>query len=323
VEPGAWELLTTALTPEQVEQVHQIIDQWRKSNPDVVAVAYVRLQDFSKGIKKTETPDSKQPTTLVSALRLDKIGLDKIISLDPLKDLDPAVREITQTRQLAERTIYYAQRAANLIDMQVELLMLRVTIMPETQSLLGDVGRVSKAVESAGKLADRLPEVLAQEREAAIQQFMDALNSQQAQTRQLMTELRSTLEAGTATSASLTETIRSLDKFMARFDKPSPPPDPNAPPAKPFDINDYTEIARELGKTANHLQALLAQLDTSASGVTKLSANAASELQAVVDHAFWRGIQLILILVVAVLAAALTYRVAMRKLRGERGNQTF
>jgi LPS O-antigen subunit length determinant protein (WzzB/FepE family) len=47
---------------------------------------------------------------------------------------------------------------------------------------------------------------------------------------------------------------------------------------------------------------------------------AASELQAVVDHAFWRGIQLILILVVVVLAAALTYHVAMRQIRGERGN---
>jgi hypothetical protein len=47
---------------------------------------------------------------------------------------------------------------------------------------------------------------------------------------------------------------------------------------------------------------------------------AASELQAVVDHAFWRGIQLILMLVVLVLAAALNYRVALRQIRGERGN---
>ena len=67
------------------------------------------------------------------------------------------------------------------------------------------------------------------------------------------------------------------------------------------------------------MQTLLAQLDTSSTGVTKLSASAATELQAVVDHAFWRGIQLLLILVVAVLAAALIYRVAARHLRSERG----
>ena len=43
-----------------------------------------------------------------------------MLGLDPLTQLDPAVREITQTRELAERTIYYMQRAPSLLDMQLE-----------------------------------------------------------------------------------------------------------------------------------------------------------------------------------------------------------
>ena len=36
--------------------------------------------------------------------------------------LDPAVREITQSRELAERAIYYMQRTPDLLDMQIERL---------------------------------------------------------------------------------------------------------------------------------------------------------------------------------------------------------
>jgi hypothetical protein len=33
-----------------------------------------------------------------------------MLGIDPLSGLDPAIREIEQTRALAERTIYYMQR---------------------------------------------------------------------------------------------------------------------------------------------------------------------------------------------------------------------
>jgi len=315
LDSEAWLLLEGVLTEEQIKQVRAVIERWRAEHPQVGAVAFVRLQNFSKGIRNSEGKPDRGPVTLVSALGLDRLGLDKIISLDPFKDLDPAVREITQTRHLAERTIYYAQRAPSLIDMEVEHLLNKVTTMPETRQLLGNVDRVSKAADATGQLATTLPDVLAREREAAIRQFMNALSAQEAQTRQLLAEMRSTLETGTGTSESLNATIRSLDAFMARFDKASAARDPNAPPSKPFDINEYTAMARELGTAANQLQALVVQLDAASPAVTRLSATTAAELQKVVDHAYLRGVQLILILVTAVLAAALLYRFAAPRLR--------
>ena len=80
-----------------------------------------------------------------------------------------------------------------------------------------------------------------------------------------------------------------------------------------FDIADYTATAHELASAADELQALVVQLDSSSSSVERLTASAASDLRLIVDHAFWRSAQLIVILIAAILIAMLIYRlVALR-----------
>jgi methyl-accepting chemotaxis protein len=299
LEPEAWDLVREVLTPEQVQQLHTVIDEWRAQNPRVRAVAYIHLQDFARSIGR---PKSSQDGSA---------NLFAMLGLDPLSNLDPAVQEIAQTRQLAERTIYYVQRAPDLLDMQVERLTFQLATMPEMKQLLADTNRVSLAAASAGALAGDLPQIVANERKAAIDQFMSALNSEQARARQLLSELRGTLAAGTQTSDSVNATIRSLDSMLARFDKPAPNPE-TQPAGRPFDITEYTATARELAAAAQQLQLLLAQLDSSTAAVERLSASATTSLSAVVDHAFWRGVQLILVLVGAVLLAMIAWHFVTR-----------
>jgi hypothetical protein len=298
LEPQAWAMLDSVLTAEQIQQLHGVIDKWREDHPNVRAVAYIHFRDFAKSIGRPRREEEYSSGSLFA-----------LLGLDPLSNLDPAVRELAQTRQLAERTIYYVQRMPNLLDMQIERLTYQFAVMPETQDLLLNADRISLAAEAAG----HLPQVVASEREAAINQFMSALNAEQSQMRSLVTELKGALEAGSETSDSLTTTIRSLDAFVARFDKPKQRP-PGAPPGRPFDINDYAATARDLAGAAQQLQALIVQLDSSSTGVERLTASAAGDLRAVVDHAYWRAVELILILVAAILAAALIYRFASRRL---------
>jgi hypothetical protein len=298
LEPQAWELVNGVLTPEQQAQLHEAIATWRQQHPYVRSVAYIHFTDFAKSVGRQ--PDKERAGSVFA-----------LLGLDPLSNLDPAVQEIAQTRQLAERTIYYMQRAPRLLDMQVERLTYQLAVMPETKQLLANTNRFGAAATSAGALADQVPQLVARERQAAIAQVMNALNSQQAQTRQLLTELRGALEAGTQTSDSIDGTIRSVDALVARFDKPKPAPDAAAP-GKPFDISEYTATARELAGAAQQLQALLVQLDTSAGGVQNLTGSLAVHASRVVDHAFWRGVQLIVVLVAAILVAMLTYRYVTR-----------
>jgi hypothetical protein len=302
LEPRAWSLAEEFLTEAQMQQLREVIAQWRERNPHVVAVGYVHFRDFARSIGRPRPGESSSTGSLFGFL-----------GLDPLSNLDPAVQEIAQTRQLAERTIYYAQRAPNLIDMQVERITYQLASMQETQELLGDLDRVSKAAATASGVAAQLPDVIAREREAAIRQFMGELQSQQQETLALVTELRKALEAGTATSDSLQETLQSFDALMGRFKKPPGTQAANEP-SRPFDITEYAAAARELAATAKQLEVLVVQLEAGTPGLGQLAQRTTQDLGNLVDRAFWRLLVLIIVLVGGIFLAAIGYRVVSRKL---------
>jgi hypothetical protein len=297
LEREAWALLDGALNDEQLTQLHLMIDTWRAANPEVRAVAFTHFREFATSTSPTESPE-----------RSSLLGL---LGLDPLSGLDPAAREIAQTRQLAERAIYYAQRAPNLLDMQVQRVAYQFATLPETKDVLTATARFSDAAESISQLAGSVPNIVSTEREAAIRQIMTSLATEQRQLRGVIAQVQSALQGGTATSDSLRETIRALDSFVARFDKPDKQATGEAP-STPFDIRPYTDAVRELGGTARELQALIVELDRSSAGTERLAASAALGLQAVIDHAFSRLIWLVLVTVAAVFAAAVGYKLITR-----------
>jgi hypothetical protein len=300
LDTESWELLDGIVTPAQLAAVHAALADWRAKNPHVHSVSYVHFRDFVSS-----------PETITSQRALNGSSVLSLLGLDPLSTLDPTVQEFARTRQSVERAMYFMQRTPQLLDMQVERITYQLAVMPESRSLLADFDRTSLAATSAGKLADRLPDVLAQERDATIRQFMGAIQSQQAQMRELLTDMRTTLQAGTAASDSVHQTTRALDAFVAGF---RTPPDPNQPPGKPFDITQYTATAHELAVASTQLQGLLAQLNTSGPGVARLTDSAATQLNGVVDRAYRRAVELILILVGASLLAVVLYRLAMRRI---------
>jgi hypothetical protein len=303
LEPGAWALVGDMLTETQVEQLHQVIEEWRQKNPHVRAVANVHFRDFARAVGRPRPGEAQSSGSLFA-----------LFGLDPLSNLDPAVQEITQTRYLAERTIYYLQRAPKLLDMQVERLTYQFAAMPETRTAMQDMTRVSLAAAAVGNVAVELPDVVAREREAVVSQFMGEMAAQEQQMVALVNALRRALEAGTATSDSVQGTLRGIDTLLARFDKGDKVAEPTGAPAKPFSIADYADAAREFAATARELESLVAQLNAGAPVVGDLAGRTVLEMRALVDFAFWRLVVLIIVLVGATLLAALAYRVISRKL---------
>lgn len=295
LEALSWELVADVLNEGQKQQLRSTIDAWRARNPNVEAVAYIHFASFARSIQQ---PGQPLDTSLLS-----------LVGLDPLASLDPAIQQIAQTRQLAERAIYYAQRSPSLLEMQVEHLTYQLAVMPETGRILADVGRTSQAAEQAGNLASALPTVLARERKATIEQFMTALSEQQRQTRTLVVELRQALEAGTATSDSLNATIHSLDALVARFKGTQSSPKQASPPARPFNIVVYTEAAREFANTTRELEGLIRTVDSSAPGVAAMSHGAFADARHLVNYAFWHIAALLVLLVVLLFSAAVAYRI--------------
>ena len=296
LEQASWSLVDGVLDAEQAKQVRAAIDHWRAANPTTSSVAQVRFADFSA--LELRRGEQQQQSN----------GLFGFIGLDPLSNLDPAVREIEQTRQLAERTIYYLQRAPGLLDMEVERLVYQLAAMPEAERTLNNVDRLSLAAQAMGELSSRAPDIIASERKAIISQLTSALHEEQDRLQPLLVSLRDVLNAGTQTSQSVTGTVTALDAFVGRFQPAEPEPVDPATPKRPFDITEYGATARDLAAAAERVQALLAQLNTSSKDVERLTRAATQEVNGIIDHAFRLALVLILALGLVTVACALLYR---------------
>jgi hypothetical protein len=303
LEPIVLDLAKGALSADQIAELQQVIIAWRAQNPQVTAIASVHFRDVASSIGRPKPGGNETFSSLFN-----------LLGLDPFSSLDPAVREITQSRHLAERTVYYAQRLPNLLDMQVERLTFEWATMPETTRLLANADQVAGAAGTSARVVSELPSFLTHEREAAIRQFMEAVTLETAHTRRLVIELRAALESGTVTSESLNTTIRSFDQLVASLDKPKVAGGPAQSPARPFDITEYTAAAAEITRTATELQTLIAGIDRDSPALRQAADRAAATLQGVVDHAYWRTAQLLALLITGGLGAAITYRSIARRL---------
>jgi hypothetical protein len=299
LERRIWDYSRVLLTEAQTNELRSSIEAWHRDNPLGRAVPFVHLEDFAFATSETR-PGGAAPSSSIFSF----------LGIDPLSNLDPAVRELAQSRQLAERAVYYGQRAPMLVSMEAQRLAFEMAVAPESVRLLDSVGRIGKAAQTTSVLAADLPELLARERAATIEQLTGILDERQDRLQALAVELRSTLEAGGVASDSVRDTIAALDSLIARFGRDE---STAGAQSRPFDVTEYTEALRQLGETAERLQALLGQADGKAPALTQLSDQAAARVTAAVDHVYWRLVQLIVVLVVAVVLGALAYRAIVRK----------
>jgi hypothetical protein len=224
LETNIWLIANQVLAKDQQNELRRSIEQHYASLTDPKGLFLVRPQDLLIQRDLEKKKDDKSVFSLAA--------------IDPLSGLDPAVREITQTRLFAERALYSIQWMPWLVRLQSELLLLETTSQPRIAQALEDatslsesIDRASKATESISKTAAALPDQLSTEREAIV----TALNTQEGQ-------ITTLFQAGTDLSVSMNTAIESLDALMKRFGigEPHPPRDPNR---KRFDILDYATTA--------------------------------------------------------------------------------
>ena len=312
LERDAWTLASPLLEDVQIEQIRASLKAWRERNPDLAVTAFTRLpvfQDIALEGQKVDDPAG---------------GLGALLSVDPLAGLEPAVREIEQARMFGERTMFYLQRAPLLLSAQVELLGLEFAQRPEVRSSLEDTRRFSQAAASLAETAERLPESVRVEREAAIEQASSELAEQRAglvadlekvqgPASRILTDAEAALAAGERMSSALQGTIGSLDAFIGGFrDEPSSAsavePAPQEPRGKPFDVVEYGEAAARIGDAARELGGLVATLDRSLPEVRRVLDEAGARGAQAVDHAYSRTLRLGLALIAAAALATLLVR---------------
>ena len=291
-ETEIWEIAGEVLTPEQQTELHRSITAWHDQNPLPESLVAVRALGFASQVATAAKDDETKPGSVFS-----------LLMIDPLAGMDPAVREIAQTRMFAERALFVTQKMPMLLRWQTELLSLNAVQMPAVQQTVSNSTQIAESVARFAAVAEKLPDQFSNERA----EILKALQSQEKDVSALLTN-------GTQMSDSLNTTLTTFDALMKRFGVGETNTTAPAPTnAEPFRIQDYTAMAAQLDVTAQHLTELLVTLDRTlgSTNLLQLTAQAAPVVQSaqasgkeLVNYAFWKGI----LLVGVVLLAALIYR---------------
>lgn len=317
LESNAWSLAQGVLTPAQQQNLRQLLREYRDQNPHLRYAAAVRLPHLAASLAKSPTAEqSKQPGNLFS-----------LLYLNPLAGLDPTTQAIEQTRLLAQRAMYYAQRTPMLLSWQVELTTYQLAAQPEARQVLSNVNDVAQSTRAFARTADGLPGLVNDQREAAINQLFAGiakertnvladLTAQESQLHELLPQVRQTLVAGGDMANSLNGAVKSLDAFVHYVSPPttnSAPSDTNSPP---FNVLDYGTAAGQIGAAADKLNTLLVTLNQSTLQIEQLSQRATVDAKTVVNHAFRLGLVLILVMgMVAVLVVQVCRRLGAKSTR--------
>jgi hypothetical protein len=320
-----WKIAGRVMKPEQLEVLDGMILDWRRRNPKVQMLSFVRFDDFAASRDKSMIADVKSGGGL-------------------LAPVDEAKKAVDEVRLLAERAFFLGKRLPFLMQWQV-----RSTIDDALTS--STLTQVSDSVPLVAKAIDRLPQDIARERKAAFDdiarerkaliedvarerkslfeefrntepivtqlfgKYQNAIietNKLSVNVKSLTNDMNAMLKQVSLASAALNESVLTMDKVFLAPGR-NGPKDPNA---KPFDINEYTKSAMAMTvalKEASQVLLQAGQLVESPALLKPLqqSANLATDTGSkVVDAAFWRGIALI----VAFFVMLTLYRIVTAKL---------
>jgi hypothetical protein len=285
-----WNVAGRVLRPEQLQQLDALILDWRKRNPHVDILAYLRFDEV--------------------AGQRGASALEEIKASGLFAEIASATKVADDARLLAERAFYQAKRMPFLMTWQMEALTDDVLAKPEIAKSLGAAETIAKSAERVSLVAEKIPQQVAQEREAV----MSLIEDRNGRLAKLFGEVRSTTDSVhkvTETSERLaanlrdtakgfTETSNAVDQLLTKHSSP-PKPD-----AKPFDIEPFMQTSAHVNQTVAGLNTLLGSADALAAkkpwSAPMQDANALLGEQ--IDRVFWRA----LLLIVAFFVLLLAYR---------------
>jgi len=300
-EAEIWRFAATVLSPEQQAELHKAIEAWHRDNPQPESVLAARALSFASRVAESSQGGAAKPGSVFG-----------LLGVDPLAGMDPAVREIAQTRMFAERALYVTQKSPTILRWQMELLSVNAIETPTVQQLVANSTRLTASVETFAHVADQLPKLVNDQREAALRQVFDGVASERTnlvatlgadeiKLRPTLAELRQTVEA-------TTELVNSLDKFMARFPANTNAPVATTTNARPFDILDYAATAKEFTATIKELNATINSLDKAVPQIRKAGETLESTGNHLLNRFFLLGGGLIAFFLIGLSLAVLLHR---------------
>lgn len=163
-EKEIWAGGEAMLRPGQIEELKKAVMVWRAANPDQVNLAFARLQEFA----------SERQVPLVGPEAPRESSIFSLLMIDPLAKLDPASRQIEETRLAGERVAYWAQRLPMITAWQVEWTVARMSDQPPMSDVLKNIDAMSTSATRLSASYEKTLAMIPEERKAAITQMNEA-----------------------------------------------------------------------------------------------------------------------------------------------------
>ena len=307
MENDVWHLASQVLTPQQLEELKDMILDWYAANPGQHAVDYIRFSNFGDLGKKPYLKEIQKPGGLLA----------------PIQEAAQAADEIRMT---SERAMFLLSKMQIITGFQVELVYNQLVMQPEVVNVLDNITKFRETGERFGTLFEKLPEEIAGEREA----LMKAFDVRESKIRGIMGEVQETLDRVDGSFANLQKTtveaqriltgaektglvyqnlVQSVDQLATKFRSTKP-----GDTARLFDIKDYSEILTKLQDTVQQMNELVNNINQTGSPmVTNMVEQFNDAADRRVDHIFWKLAQLILIISALVIFILVVHNLFKRR----------
>ena len=309
-EMEIWGISNRVLSEDMQGELRNAILKWKKiaKDPNGELEAFASNSLVSDVIKHSRASKEAWMPSSVFAL----------LDLDPLAGLDPATRELTETRLFAERALFMAQRMPQLIESQTELLALRTMESARVGELIAGTGQIAAAGSRVSEMVEKLPGVLSSEREKLI----SGIRSEKSGLADLSRDFGQTLAEGSRMASATEGALKSYDTLLAHIE--NRPVNPNS---EPFRIKDYGETAEQINRMSVQVMAMFKTAETLldpartakvATQFEQLSKDTQARSEAVIDYAFRKALLLVTIAVVMLVISGLLYQWLTLLLRSRR-----
>jgi DNA uptake protein ComE-like DNA-binding protein len=280
------------LTPRQITELRQVIDRWHKTHPSA---------DHNVGeLANISTVNQILKVANQTVANDGSYSVFSLLDLDPLASLDPATRELAETRLFGERTLFLTQRLPQLMEWQMELLAYRTGRLPEVTTIVESAAGISKASDRFSLTVADLPGIIHREQEA----FMAHLKEQQEGLSQLAKDSAYTFSEGSRMAEAARDVLLTYRSLLDQMDKETK----EHPDSPPFNIKDWGESAERVEEMSSSLQQLLGKLATESGApeLQQLGAMTESSAQRIIDYALWRALAFLTAAVFVIAAAVVS-----------------
>ena len=306
-EAEIWAIARRVLSPSMQNELRHSIDDWRKSaaSPEGELEAFASTALVNDVTKRSEKQKSSLMPSSVFAL----------LDIDPLSGLDPATRELTETRLFAERALFIGQRMPIILQWQMELFSLRAMSGPQIKELITGTSQIATAADRFTVTMEKIPTQIGIERE----KLVSALKTEKEGLSDLSRNFTQTLSEGAKMATSTQQALGTFNGVLTHIEKW--PSDPNSPP---FDIKEYATTALEINRMSQRLTETLKMLQTTlnpahtealAKQVAELSRETQTRGEALINFAFQKILMLVGLIALIFLFTGVLYHWLVGKTR--------